>query len=85
MNVKTTITCNTCKNIFDYAGSYVLEETNERAMGKELLYEDLFVDEKGPHCSTRIKGSISYWEYPQGTLNCVDSHLTNGKAQVTKK
>ena len=85
MNVKTTITCNTCKNIFDYAGSYVLEETNERAMRKELLYEDLFVDEKCPHCSTRIKGSISYWEYPQGTLNCVDSHLTNGKAQVTKK
>ncbi len=84
MKVKTTITCNRCKHTFDYAGSYVLEETNERAMGTERLYEDLFVDEKCPHCNSEIKGSISYWEYPQGILNCVDSHLTNGKAHVTK-
>ena len=53
-------------------------------MGKEFWYEDSYVDTQCPKCNCDIKGSISYWEYPEEALNTYDSDLTNAKAKVVQ-
>ena len=84
MNVKVTITCSKCHHTFDYEGCLENKGVDKRGMGEEILYEDSDVDTQCPKCGCSIKGSISYWEYPEGSLNAFDSDLTNAKATVTQ-
>lgn len=82
MKVKTKVTCLSCHHVFEYDGTYELKDVYDREMGKEYWYEDSFVDILCPNCNCKIKGSISYWEYPEGVLETSDSELTNAKAKV---
>jgi len=84
MKVKVTITCSECHHTFGYDGSFELKSIEEREMGKEFWYEDSYVDTQCPKCNCDIKGSISYWEYPEEALNTYDSDLTNAKAKVVQ-
>ena len=84
MNVKVTITCSKCQHSFNYDGSFEEHKESNRGMGEEIRYEDSYVDSQCPKCECSIKGSISYWEYPEGALNTYDSDLTNANVKVVQ-
>ena len=84
MNVKVTITCSKCQRSFDYEGCFENKGVDDRGMGKEVWYEDSYVDTQCPNCKCNIKGSISYWEYPENALSTYDSELTNATVKVVQ-